>query len=181
MLGKLLEHKVSDQPKAIEAYQKAVSINPQLFQVYEAIGEIFQSQQQVKSAEESYRKSIAVDPFHMAGRFNLGRILVAQGRLAEARELWEGRTSDEDNAMPPFIVQLTRAENLKRATDAVAQTPNDPVALVDLGLATMEGDSWVMNSRQERAMVHFNKALELKPQLRSPTTDLRTIRRWISN
>jgi len=161
MLGKVLEHK--DQPKALEAYQKAVSINPQLFQVYAAMGEIFESQEQVKNAAESYRKSIAADPFHMAGRFNLGRILLKQKRLAEARELWEGRTSDEDNMRPTFVVELTRSENLKRATDAVAQKPDDPVALVDLGFATMEGESWVIDFRQERAIVHFKKALDLKP------------------
>lgn len=163
MLGKVLEHKIVDQPKAIEAYQKAVSINPKLYQVYASLGEVYESQDQVKNAEESYRKSIAGDPFHMAGRFNLGRILLKQKRLAEARELWEGRTSDEDNMRPTFIVELTRAENLQRATDAVAQKPDDPVALVDLGLATMEGDAWVMNSRQELALVYFQKALKLKP------------------
>ncbi|HEY0761991.1 MAG TPA: tetratricopeptide repeat protein [Pyrinomonadaceae bacterium] len=161
MLGKVLEHR--DQPKAVEAYQKAVSLNPQLFEVYAAMGEIYESQEQAKNAEEVYRKGIAADPFHMAGRFNLGRILLKQNRLAEAREIWEGRTSDEDNMRPTFIEELTRAENLKRATDAVAQKPDDPVALVDLGFATMEGDSWVVDFRQERAIVHFKKALDLKP------------------
>ena len=99
----------------------------------------------------------------MAGRFALGRMLVRQGRLAEARKLWDDKTSDEDRTFPNFIDLLERAEKLKRATDAFAQKPNDPEALVVMGLAVMEGDSWVVDGRQERAIVYFRKALELKP------------------
>ena len=163
LLGKLLEHKVSEQPKAIAAYQTAVSLNPQLFQAHEALGELLEGKKDLTSAEENYRKSLALDPRHMAGRTNLGRMLVEQGRLAEARKLWEGRTSDEDNRRPTFIVMLERAEKLKRAEEAASQRPDDPAALVDLGLAVMDGDSWVLDDRHERAMVHFKKALALKP------------------
>jgi tetratricopeptide (TPR) repeat protein len=88
---------------------------------------------------------------------------VKQGRLEEARGLWENRTSDEDLTFPNFIELLKRAENLKRATEALAQKPNDPEAIVEMGLAVMEGDSWVVDGRQERAIVYFRKALEIKP------------------
>jgi thioredoxin-like negative regulator of GroEL len=93
-----------------------------------------------KGAEEVFRQGMAADPKHMGGRFALGRMLVKQGRLSEARELWEGKTSDEDRTMPQFIELLKRAENLKRATDALATRPKDPEALIDMGLAVMEGD-----------------------------------------
>jgi cytochrome c-type biogenesis protein CcmH/NrfG len=116
-----------------------------------------------KGAEEVFRQGMATDPKHMAGRFALGRLLVKQGRLAEARQLWEGRTSDEDNEFPTFIELLTRTENLKRATDALAAKPNDPDALVDMGLAVMDGDHWVIDDRQRRALVYFRKALQFKP------------------
>jgi len=99
----------------------------------------------------------------MTGRFALGRMLVKQGRLAEARQIWAGRTSDEDNSFPNFITLLDRAEKLKAATDALAQRPNDPDALVAMGLAVMEGDSWVVDRRQERAVEYFRQALKQKP------------------
>ena len=56
-----------------------------------------------------------------------------------------------------------RAENLKSATDAAVANPNDPEALYKLGLAIMEGDVWVVDKRQERAIIQFRRALELKP------------------
>jgi hypothetical protein len=58
---------------------------------------------------------------------------------------------------------LKRAENLKRATDGLAQNPNDPDALLEMGMAVMEGDSWVVDGRQKRAIEYFRRALTLKP------------------
>ena len=78
----------------------------------------------------------------MAGRNDLGRMLVEQGRLAEARELWEGRTSDEDDTRPTFIATFAGRE-LKRATEAVAKHPDDPARPRDWDLRRMVGDSWV--------------------------------------
>jgi hypothetical protein len=52
---------------------------------------------------------------------------------------------------------------LKSATDAAVANPNDPEALYKLGLAIMEGDVWVVDKRQERAIIQFRRALELKP------------------
>lgn len=170
LLGQLLEHDDSQAAKAISAYQTALSINPALYKSHEGLAKLFDyqvrktgEQQYLKTAEEHFKKSIELDPKHAAGRFDLGRMFVEQGRLVEARELWEGRTSEEDDIRPTFIAMLERAENLKRTTEAATQRPNDPVALVDLGFATMVGDSWVVDLRQERAIVHFKKALELKP------------------
>lgn len=113
---------------------------------------------------EAYRKAMEADPKHQAGRFQLGRLLVKQGNLAEARKLWEGRTSDEDNTYPNFIEVLERAENLQRAQKAIAETPHDPKALVQYGLAIMAGDAWVVDGRQEKALPYFKQALKLDPK-----------------
>jgi tetratricopeptide (TPR) repeat protein len=163
MLGDLLANRKGKEAEAIEVLQKAVKLNPQLAEPYETLGGLFREQKNDKAAEDIYRQGMAADPHHMAGRFDLGRMMVKQNRLAEARQLWESRTSDEDRVMPNFITELTRAENLKRATEALAQKPNDPEALVEMGMAVMDGDHWVVDYRQKRALVYFRKALALKP------------------
>lgn len=162
MLGRTLGGNEKRRAEAIAAYETAIKINP-LVAAYEPLGELFIEAKDEKKAEEVFRKGIAADPTHMNSRFELGRMLVKQGRLAEARELWNGRTSDEDSTMPTFIQLLTRAENLKQATEALAKNPNDPDALIDMGIAVMDGDHWVIDGRQERALVYFKKALALKP------------------
>jgi tetratricopeptide (TPR) repeat protein len=162
VIGESLRWDEKRRAESIEAYRKAIKINPSLLGAYDHLGQILEAGKEEKSAEEVFRQGIAADPNHMSGRFALGRMLVKQGRLVEARELWDGRTSDVDNTMPKFIELLKRAENLKRATNALAQKPKDPAALVEMGLAVMEGDHWVVDGRQKRAIVYFKDALKLK-------------------
>ena len=163
MLGDLLRFDKENRVEAISALRTAIKLKPTLAQPYDNLGEILQSSKDEKGAEEVFRQGMSADPNHMAGRFTLGRMMVKQGRLAEARQLWEGRTSDVDRTYPQFIELLQRAENLKRATDTLAQKPNDPNALVDMGLAVMDGDHWVVDGRQKRALVYFQQALKIKP------------------
>jgi tetratricopeptide (TPR) repeat protein len=163
MIGDILRFDEKRRDEAIAAYRSAIKANPRLPAAYEQLGEILADAQDAKGAEEVFRQAMAADPKLMAGRFALGRLLVEQGRLKEARAIWEGRTSDEDNTFPNFIALLERAEKLKQATAALAQKPKDPETLVRMGFAVMEGDSWVVDGRQERAIVYFRKALKLKP------------------
>jgi tetratricopeptide (TPR) repeat protein len=163
IIGKTLRWDEKRRSEAISAYQSAIKINPNLLDSYEALGGILENVKDEKGAEEIYRKGMALDPEKMSGRFVLGRMLVKQGRLKEARELWNDKTSADDFMHPTFIEVLTRAENLQRAKDDLAKAPNSPEALVNLGLAIMDGDSWVMDRRQEKAREYFNQALKLKP------------------
>jgi len=162
-LGELLRFSKTQRAEAIAALRTAIRIDPNLPTSYEILGGILAYGNEEKEGEEIFRKGIAVDPKHMAGRFELGRLLVKQGRLSEARELWDGRTSDEDPVSPHFIDSLKRAEGLKQATDSLAKNPKDPEALIEMGMAVMEGESWVVDDRQKRAIVYFQRALKLQP------------------
>jgi tetratricopeptide (TPR) repeat protein len=163
MVGALLKAYPERRAEAITALRTAIEINPQLANAYDDLGEIFEQEKKPKEAEAIYRQGMLADPKHMAGRFALGRMLVGLNRLEEARQLWESRTTDEDRIMPSFITVLKRAENMKRAKEAIIANPNDPDALVDMGLAVMDGDHWVIDDRQKRAIVLFRKALDAKP------------------
>jgi tetratricopeptide (TPR) repeat protein len=162
-LGNLLKFDKEHQPEAITVLRSAIRLDPKLTQPYDDLGSILESAKDEKGAEEVFRQGMAADPKHMGGRFVLGRMMVNQGRLAEARELWNGRTSDEDRSYPQFIELLQRAENLKSANEALAKTPHDPDALVAMGMAVMDGESWVVDGRQKRALVYFKEALKIKP------------------
>jgi tetratricopeptide (TPR) repeat protein len=163
MIGNLLRFDDERRTEAIAALRSAIRINPALPQPYNDLGELLEYAKDEKGAEEVLRQGMAADPNQMGGRFTLGRMLVKQGRLFEARQLWESKTSDEDRTMPRFIDLLTRAENLIRATDTLAKKPKDPDALINMGVAIMDGDSWVVDGRQKRAIVYFRKARDLKP------------------
>ena len=154
-----------EEDAAIQAFRTAIKLKPDLFSAYTQLGIYLEAKKDYKGAEEIYRKAMELDPQKMACRFSLGRMLVKQGRLVEARAVWEGRAWDKDNIFPNLITVLERAENLKRATDNLEKKPNDPDALVQMGEAVMDGDSWVVDGRQERAITYFAKALAIKPDL----------------
>ena len=163
IIGDTLAPHEKHRAEAILAYTSAIKADPKSRSSYKALGSLYETAKDEKNAEEIYRQGMKADPDKMLGRFPLGRIMVKQGRLVEARELWNGRTSDDDSTMPTFIAILERTENLKLATDALAKNLDNPEALVQMGLAIMEGDSWVVDGRQEKAIKYFEQALKLKP------------------
>jgi cytochrome c-type biogenesis protein CcmH/NrfG len=164
MIGEILMNDKNRQEEAIAAYRTALKYKPDLSLAYERLGNLLIAAKDEKGAEEIFRMRMAKEKNNMEIRFALGRLLVKQGRLKEARTIWEDRTSDQDRTFPNFITVLERAEKLKQATDALAQNPKDPEFLVQMGFAVMEGDSWVVDGRQERAIDYFKKALEIKPK-----------------
>jgi len=155
-----------DKKRSVEgiiALRTAIHLNPKLLDSYEVLGDVLLYAKDGRAAEEVFRQGMAADPKRMTGRFKLGRLLITQGKLAEARKLWDERTSDKDDTYPQFIELLERGENLKQKKDELAKKPDDPKALVEMGLAVMEGESWMKDGRQKRALVYFRKALEVKP------------------
>ncbi|HQU86550.1 MAG TPA: tetratricopeptide repeat protein [Pyrinomonadaceae bacterium] len=163
MLGNSLRYRKEKSAEAVTAYRTALELNPKLPGLLESLGGLYREIGDEKGSEELLRKGIESDPQKMVGRFDLGRMLVKQGRLAEARKLWEERTSDKDNTFPNFITVLERAENLEKAKKELAAKPDSPEALFQMGKAVMEGDSWVVDGRQEKAVEYFRKALKVKP------------------
>lgn len=166
-LGDALSIGAKDYTEVIEAFQRAVELAPNDLFALRELGRFYGYAKNEKGAEEVFRKVMGLDPNKMEGRFDLGRLLVSQGRLKEAREIWNGRTTDKDNTHPNFILVLERAERKLAAETAFAKTPDDPIVLVELGLAIMDGPSWVVDGRQEKAITHFRRALSLKPDLAS--------------
>ena len=163
MIGDTLRFEEKRQGEAISAYRTAIKLKPDYLIAYKQLAIILEQTNDEKGLEEVFKKCMELDPLKMVGRFELGRKLVKQGRLAEARELWTGKTTAVDNTIPSFIEVLERAENLNRITEALKANPKNPELLVQMGLAVMEGEPWIRDGRQEKALVYFNQALKLKP------------------
>lgn len=165
ILGESLSMGSKDNKGAIEAFRLALKLKPDFVKASENLGMQLSATGDKKGAEEVFRNAMERDPQKMVSRFSLGRLLVEAGRLAEARQIWNDRKYDEKNTFPLFITLLERAEKKKAAFDKLASSPDDTDALLEMGFIEMDGESWVVDGRQKRAIKYFEKALEKKPDL----------------
>jgi tetratricopeptide (TPR) repeat protein len=165
IMGESLAMGHKDNKGAIEAFRTALKLKPDLVDASENLGMQLSVAGDKRGAEEVFRKAMELDPEKMACRFSLGRVLVEQGRLVEARQIWNERKYDEKNRFPLFITELERAEKKKTATEKLAASPDDPQALLEMGFVEMEGESWSVDGRQKRAIEYFKKALAKDPKL----------------
>jgi protein O-mannosyl-transferase len=163
IMGESLAMGSKDNKGAIEAFRMALKLKPNFPKASENLGMQLSVYGDIKEAEEVYRKAMELDPQKMVCRFPLGRILVKMGRLTEARQIWNDRKYDEKDTFPLFITLLERAEKKKSASDKLAAEPNNPEALLEMGLIEMDGEFWSVDGRQKSAIVYFEKALKIKP------------------
>src|SRR5215472_12629091 len=74
--------------EAVDSFRKASQLGPNYTEAFVMLGDILSDDKLGSDQEvvDAYSKAIEADPKHQAGRFQLGRFLVRQGKLAEARK-----------------------------------------------------------------------------------------------
>jgi len=79
-----LEETGAPVDEAIEAYQKALELNPEAAGALVNLGTIFYRQRQFAEAETYYREALEADPEYPLAQFNIGNLYDELGRLDEA-------------------------------------------------------------------------------------------------
>jgi tetratricopeptide (TPR) repeat protein len=75
--------------KAIEAYQKAIELNPEAAGAFINLGTIYYNRHRLSDAETCYRQATQIDAQYALAHFNLGNVYDERGNLAEARKYYE--------------------------------------------------------------------------------------------
>ncbi len=89
MKGLKLEEQAETLPEAIEAYVKAIELNPEAAGAYINLGTIYYNMHRLAEAEKCYRAAIQIDSEYALALFNLGNVYDEQGNLKEARKHYE--------------------------------------------------------------------------------------------
>ena len=71
--------------EAIDAYKKAVTLNPQYGLAYNNLGSAYENIDNEDAAFEAYKKAIEINPQHAEAQHNLGAILNQRGKNEEAK------------------------------------------------------------------------------------------------
>ena len=83
------EEKPETIPKAVRAYQKAITFNPQALGALINLGTIYYNCGDLGKAEECYRTALSVDPDYGLVYFNLGNVFEEKNDLEPARRHYE--------------------------------------------------------------------------------------------
>jgi tetratricopeptide (TPR) repeat protein len=84
--GLELEETGAPVEQVIEAYQKALELNPVATGALVNLGTIYYRLRKFPEAEKYYREAIDADPIYPLAQFNLGNLYDEQGRIPEAFE-----------------------------------------------------------------------------------------------
>ena len=91
--GIALEEDPTTQREAIEAYQKALELEPRYAAAHINLGTLYYNRQEYTLAEQHYRAAVDSDSRYALAYFDLGNVLDETGRLEEAIQAYKAAIS----------------------------------------------------------------------------------------
>ena len=165
--------KLGKLEKAIEAYNKALSLKPDYADAYNNMGISLAGQGKVAEAIEAYNKALSLKPDYAEAYYNMGTSLAGQGKLAEAIEAYSKALSfkpDFFEACSNMGLALNEqgklAEAIEAYNKALSIKPDYAGAHNNLG-ATFEE-----LGKLEDAEASYIKAIELDSHMQAPFENL---------
>ncbi len=83
--------------EAIAAYQKAVSLDPQLAAAYVNLGTLYFGTQQYEKAANSYRRALSINPDYPLAHFNMGNLYDELGDTDQAQSHYQAALKLDPN------------------------------------------------------------------------------------
>ncbi len=154
-----------DFPKAIEAYEKVLKIDPNYAEAYNNLGIIYNQTGNFEKAVFHLQKAIAADPKYFKAYNNLGVILYQNGHLeAAADQFWKAIRIHPKNMESYVNLALVsrKQKNLDLAFQILQKAysidPKSPEVSYHLGLVTEE------RGENQEAIDHYQRFLRLSSQ-----------------
>jgi len=150
---------------AIADFQQAIKLKPDYPAAYTSMADAYRASHRSKEAIAAYEKAIQIDPGYRMAHDLLAYLLIDVKDFDYAEREYKKLVEINSPSRDMVKGRLDRAKRMAAATDALDKNPNDPQVLVEYGKAKMDGESWVVDGRFEKAKEYFKKAISLKPDL----------------
>ncbi|MBC8267411.1 MAG: tetratricopeptide repeat protein [Rhodospirillaceae bacterium] len=163
ILGEQLAHQGRVE-EAIEAFQKALQVDPKYADGHFNLGVLFRGQGKLDDAIESYKRAITVKPKHFDALYNLGNALKEKGMLEESVTAFRQAVSikpdfaEAHNNLGNALRELKRLEEAGVSyQNALAVKPDYIDAQNNLGITCSE------MGKLDEAVAIYQKVLAIKP------------------
>jgi tetratricopeptide (TPR) repeat protein len=150
--------------KAIEAYNKSISLKPNYAEAYSNMGVALQNQGKLDQAIEAHKKSISLKPNYAEAYGNMGNALKDQGKLDQAITSYNKSISlkpDDVDAYNNMGVALKDQGKLEEAIEAynkcISLNPNYAETYSNMGVALQN------QGKLNESIIAYKKAISLKP------------------
>lgn len=154
-------------------FTHALAVNPTSTVALNGLGNVQSQQRDWPAALALYRRAVAADPTNASTWLNVGRAELALGHPLPAIEGFERALEfrpDYDKARLPFAAALVAAQRVDDAAAQIeallARQPDDAIAWENLGRIR------AFQNRGPEAIAHFERALQINPQLESARQEL---------
>ncbi len=157
-------HEAHRDDEAIAAYQKALTLRPNLPETHLGLGRLYSDLGDWTLAELHFRRALREQPENYENRVMLAQTLFAAGRIPAACELAES-LADENKTAEPCTILAAAALQRSDASGALRWLDRA------LALEPLHGYAWYLRARaltladaRQEALVAYRRATELMPQ-----------------
>ena len=160
-------------PEAMEQFEAALKINPNLPQTHANLGNALMQVGQMPEAIEEFRESVRIKPDYAEGYYNIGDALMRTGHAAEAMEQFQQAVqikpdyAEAHNNLGNALLQTGQAaEATEEFQKAVQIQPDYAEAHNNLGNALLQ------TGQTADAITQFQQAVQFKPDYAEAYYDL---------
>ena len=151
-----------DQEKAIENYQLAISLNPNLTESFIALGDLYDESGSTEEAIQNYEKAVALNPNWTEGLIRLGGAYTDQGDYKKATEYYEHAVALDPKRADGF----ERLGYLYKKDNQFGKAIENYEKSIQLDTSSFEnfiqlGKLYKGNMDYEKAIKSFQKAINL--------------------
>jgi len=161
LLG-IIETNQQDYAGALEAFKKALKIAPNSVKTYNNIGNACVAMKDPVSAEKAFRTALHLDPANQDGNYNLGVLLMMEGKQAEAiphfQKVSAQNLAARFNLIRAYFQTKRVQDALRVATEISTQGKDDVQLHFSLGVLLAS------EKQYKPAQLEFEKADALQPE-----------------
>jgi predicted TPR repeat methyltransferase len=150
--------------ESVNAYQKALDLQPDLFEAYYNLGLALTKLNQITEAQLAYESLLAIQPDHLPALFQLGCLLMRQDHYQKANDLflkvneqWQDHAETKTNIATCYLKLGNLALAKQFYLEAAALLPNDTQVLFNLGVIAVQQD------KLQEAVHYYQQVVALDP------------------